>query len=545
MAQISSFIDPALAFLDSAKDFDTVVLARSTEKALQIIMPWCHLKDPSKLVVAKEMHEQALVYARAIDSSVSAAHLGFTMAEDALTLVEMIPKTDEQDRREYLEGVKDITQKGYLRAMEAKKASTEDVNESVEYGEVSNGFFNVIRRPFSEAHPELSRGIHDLEEFSHILSKFAAWWNEIAMETNTQLSRGEMVMKNLKFEKLDKLRMLSIESKWKDHRKRYAAYVDEIGNVQDRYPKLFNEAKLLDGPTYTQSPLTLETESQADDFFLREKPTSTKASKGSSSFSHQPEDPPKYTDRPALPRSGSCKVIISEDLSKSSYMSASLSNVQVLEKNKCLLILQLQCHPSSHRRFTSLRIKWRFRSPWTSGRDRSPSLVDVAPKQSIGAKIEEVKHRKFGVNIPVQFSFAGANVGPQFEHQWGTQKAIQRATVLMGSVRGHNQDSAEWSVEENASAMSGIPPHFCVAVVVDYEDTFMMELDIVAKQSGIGSWLSSRNHARSEWLPVDVERLQSEFPEYKPAGNWQEWFPQISGEVAGGYVLLPQDAVRR
>lgn len=100
-------------------------------------------------------------------------------------------------------------------------------------------------------------------------------------------------------------------------------------------------------------------------------------------------------------------------------------------------------------------------------------------------------------------------------------------------------------MEENASAMSGIPPHFCVAAVVEYEGNFMMELDIVAKQSGMGSWMSSRNHAKSEWLPVDVEKLQNEFSEYKPASSWTEWFPQISGEVAGGYVVLPQDAVRR
>jgi len=43
------------------------------------------------------------------------------------------------------------------------------------------------------------------------------------METTTQLTRGNMVS-----QKFDKIRMRSIEAKWKDHRSRYAAYVDEV-----------------------------------------------------------------------------------------------------------------------------------------------------------------------------------------------------------------------------------------------------------------------------------------------------------------------------
>lgn len=40
----SEDVDPSLAFLlNSGKEFDVVVLARSTEKALQIITPWCQM----------------------------------------------------------------------------------------------------------------------------------------------------------------------------------------------------------------------------------------------------------------------------------------------------------------------------------------------------------------------------------------------------------------------------------------------------------------------------------------------------------------------
>ena len=43
---IASTPAPTLTFLECAKDFDTVALAKGTERALQIIMPWCHLREP-------------------------------------------------------------------------------------------------------------------------------------------------------------------------------------------------------------------------------------------------------------------------------------------------------------------------------------------------------------------------------------------------------------------------------------------------------------------------------------------------------------------
>lgn len=70
---------------------------------------------------------------------------------------------------------------------------------------------------------QLEHSVKDLEKFSELLSKFVAWWNEMEMESNTQLTRESMVIK-----KFDPLRLKSIESRWKDHRKRYAAYVDEV-----------------------------------------------------------------------------------------------------------------------------------------------------------------------------------------------------------------------------------------------------------------------------------------------------------------------------
>ena len=76
----------------------------------------------SRSSVAKDIQEQAVAYARAINSSVEAAHLGFAMAEDALTLIEMLPSTSMEERREYFEGLKNIAQKGYSLAVASKKA---------------------------------------------------------------------------------------------------------------------------------------------------------------------------------------------------------------------------------------------------------------------------------------------------------------------------------------------------------------------------------------------------------------------------------------
>ncbi|KDR78081.1 hypothetical protein GALMADRAFT_245068 [Galerina marginata CBS 339.88] len=550
-------MDQVLAFLESPRDLDTVALARSTEKALQIIMPWCQMQNVSELVVAKDIHNQALVYAQAIDFSVGAASMGFAIAEDALTLVEFIPQTTDEERQEFLEGIKELAQKGLANAKEAMKGfvnvrttiedllskmKAEDQEAKIEYSEVSNGFVNVIRRPFTEAKSELAKGIHDLEEFSAMLSKFVAWWNLMAMETSSQISRGRIVIKN------DKLHMMAIEARWKDHRKQYAAYVNEIGIVQDRYPKLFNDAKMLGPPAYHQylapegppprvglNPSAKYLHDQKVDPI--ERPGTNSPAPGD--WRNFPEPGHRLRATPA--RSNSTSTIISEELSSSSYMSASLATVQVLEKNKCLLILQFQCHPSSTRRFTSMRIKWKFRT--IRGAPMSPRVIDVAPKQSIGAKNEERHHRKFGVTIPAQFNFAGVAVGPEVNTEWKMAKTLSRAMFFTGSVRGHWRDSAEWTVDENASAMSGIPPHFCVAAVVEYGGVFMMELDIVAKQSGMGSWWS-RNHARGEFA-VDVDKLHDEFQEYKPSNTWQQWFPLITGEVEGGATVYPQEAVCR
>ncbi|KAF8153791.1 hypothetical protein B0H34DRAFT_66673 [Crassisporium funariophilum] len=115
-----------------------------------------------------------------------------------------------------------------------------EADACVEYTEYIDDKLTPVKRPCFEMQSELVRGIHDLEEFSGLLSKFVAWWNLMSMESTTQMTRGSSVIA-----RFDSLRMLSIEKKWKDHRKRYATYVDEIVLVQDHYPKLFAHSRSI------------------------------------------------------------------------------------------------------------------------------------------------------------------------------------------------------------------------------------------------------------------------------------------------------------
>lgn len=213
-------------------------------------------------------------------------------------------------------------------------------------------------------------------------------------------------------------------------------------------------------------------------------------------------------------------------------MSASLSTVQILEPNKCLLVMQFQCHPSDTRRFTSLRINWRLRNVKGA---LAPKVYDIAPKQSIGARNEERHRWMFGIAAAAKLAALGGEVGPEFSQSWEINKTVARAMVITGSTRGLLPEAAEWSVTENVSAKTGIPPHFQVAIVVEYGGIFMMELDVVAKQLGNNRWWSSRNHVRAE-LPVDVDSLHREFEPYGPSNGWRQWFPLFKGEVEGGMV---------
>jgi len=194
--------------------------------------------------------------------------------------------------------------------------------------------------------------------------------------------------------------------------------------------------------------------------------------------------------------------------------------------------MHFQCHPSETRRFSSLRINWKLRCVKGA---RVPRVLDVAPKQSIGGRNEERHKWLFGIAATAKLAALGGEVGPEFNQSWEINKNVARAMVITGSTRGLLPDAAEWSVTENSSAKSGIPPHLQVAIVVEYGGIFMMELDVVAKQLGNNRWWRSRNHVKAE-LPINVDGLHGGFQPFGNGQNWRQWFPLIKSEVGGGSV---------
>jgi hypothetical protein len=67
----------------------------------------------SDLPFAKDIFAQARAYVNAIDFSVVAAQLGFTIAAEAISLEDLIPDSTPDELRHYLEGMLDFAKDGY------------------------------------------------------------------------------------------------------------------------------------------------------------------------------------------------------------------------------------------------------------------------------------------------------------------------------------------------------------------------------------------------------------------------------------------------
>jgi len=110
-------------------DFDAVALARSTNRALQVLLPWCQVHKSyasftpqfaifiealysSELTFAGDIAAQALAYVEAIHLSVVAAQNGFTVAEEAISLGDLIPISIPNQHQSYLEGMLTLARDG-------------------------------------------------------------------------------------------------------------------------------------------------------------------------------------------------------------------------------------------------------------------------------------------------------------------------------------------------------------------------------------------------------------------------------------------------
>jgi hypothetical protein len=119
-----------VAIFTPPDDFDAVALARSTRKALKVLLPWCRLSNSyvsftprfatffeasysSELTFTGSISTQALAYAKAIGFSVVAAQNGFDVAEEAVSLGNLIPISTEDQHKRYLEGMLELAKKGH------------------------------------------------------------------------------------------------------------------------------------------------------------------------------------------------------------------------------------------------------------------------------------------------------------------------------------------------------------------------------------------------------------------------------------------------
>jgi len=240
--------------------------------------------------------------------------------------------------------------------------------------------------------------------------------------------------------------------------------------------------------------------------------------------------------RPLL-RSGESKNLIgfrkSEAIS-TSFISARLSMVQVLSKGLCFLKLDVQSIRSPHTRIDAMNIRWQFARSMRNFGSMSPIVKEVAPKQSIGARDEEIRQAKYGLEVPVQASQMGVTVGPKFTADFSADKKVARGMVITGFIQG--DEEAGWRVKENSGAMSGVPSHFCVGVVIQYSGVIAMELELHATQRvefSMGLSLRSQPlHARMA-IELDVDSLQHDFEPENPPDTWREWFTKITGDVEG------------
>jgi hypothetical protein len=146
--------------IDSPERCDVDALAKSTIRSLDLLIPWCQPSDTyvcrtshsyvcsqkphsPKLRFASEVVQQAHKYAEAIDLSVVAAQKAFTVAEEAISLGELIPTSTPDEHQSYLVDMLELAREG--RETATKTLETfRDVRTDVE--SVGRLFFLLLSR---------------------------------------------------------------------------------------------------------------------------------------------------------------------------------------------------------------------------------------------------------------------------------------------------------------------------------------------------------------------------------------------------------------
>lgn len=246
--------------------------------------------------------------------------------------------------------------------------------------------------------------------------------------------------------------------------------------------------------------------------------------------------------------------LVEEQAISGSYLSAELATVQRLDANKSLLILAFQCHPASRRHFANAKITWKFRpniAPGISSAsspDPPPKVVAHAPKRSLAGRTDESNSLNWSLALQVQVGIANNVVGVQAGRQNEVQKTVSHAMTMTGTVRG-NRTECVWTLEGNKSSSSGIPSHFQVAVVLEHEGLFVIELNVKAELRG---GLIPTRHLQSKksgdgrgllWI-VDVEKWENIVAKCGPIeSEWMAFMETVTGEVPAAVVEFQQRLV--
>ncbi|KAF8993533.1 hypothetical protein BDQ17DRAFT_1451617 [Cyathus striatus] len=105
---------------ESFVHFDITELAKSTHRAIATLYLWCILASSDRYVAfpgVLEIATQAEQYMAAVELSMQAAEHGFTVAQEAIDMCDILPSVSEEEKLEYLRGMLLLAHQGRHKAM--------------------------------------------------------------------------------------------------------------------------------------------------------------------------------------------------------------------------------------------------------------------------------------------------------------------------------------------------------------------------------------------------------------------------------------------
>jgi len=246
--------------------------------------------------------------------------------------------------------------------------------------------------------------------------------------------------------------------------------------------------------------------------------------------------PPSRPKSPALARGPELtgSALMNWDIPPAEYLSATFSKAEDLGDRTSLLILDFQCHPSRGRRFSDMTIEWSFKAMCCDTPTSPPKVVYAAPRHSVGGQTDEQRRKLLGLNAPLQYATLGASIGVEAKAELEVHKVIPYAMTITGTIRGNPADYCVWTVKENGSNATGIPPHFRIAAVLEHDEPFATMLDVEVTIEGERWWRKTFRHRESK--PVVDVGMSKGNPEGEP--EWWKHVQDLTGEVPNAATIF-------